>query len=87
MTSAKYAGFLPVSVFDIPDLMASLRSWESGFTSAIRLLLDVPSLLRGVLAGQERGLKGMTSGSRKLDGFSKAWHNLNTNRAARLMSI
>ena len=28
LTSAKYAGFLPVGVFDIPDLMASLRSWN-----------------------------------------------------------
>ena len=28
VTSAKYAGFLPVGVFDIPDLMASLRLWN-----------------------------------------------------------
>jgi hypothetical protein len=29
----------------------------------------------------------MTSGSRKLDGFSKVWHNLNTDKAAGLMSV
>jgi hypothetical protein len=26
-TSARYAGFLPRSVFDVPDLMAQLRPW------------------------------------------------------------
>lgn len=27
VSSPKYAGFLPPAVFDVPDLMASLRSW------------------------------------------------------------
>ena len=28
LTSPKYAGFLSVGAFDVPDLMASLRSWS-----------------------------------------------------------
>lgn len=32
--SARYAGFLPVSVFDVPDLMASLHTW---MPSSLRL--------------------------------------------------
>ena len=27
LISAKYAGFLPVDVFDVPDLMSTLRGW------------------------------------------------------------